>query len=696
MALMPAFRGLYPTANAYLLRGLAVAGQARVTEGDERAELVSELDEMTQWLAGYAAGAPDNFLHMVRLLDAERAWTTGDFQAAALAFNAARREASGRQRPWHRALIAERAARFRLAHGMDHEGYELLARARQEYLDWGANAKVDQLDWAFPTLQAQPDATAESQASRPARRSGLTPGTIDLLGILSASQALSSETSVEDLHARMVDVLGSMMGATGVHLVLWSDERQSWRLLAPDGDGDSVAVGGTGDGDKIPAAVLRYVQRTREPLIVDDAGADDRFAADPYFGGGGGFSLLAVPIESRGALNAVLLLENRLLRGAFTAGRLESVKLIAGQLAVSLDNARLYAEHRRIADEQAALRRVATLVAQSSSPAEVMDAVAAEIERLLAADGIVLARYETDEELTVVAHRGAGATQVQPGTRVGQQDDLVRALDVRATTGVPIVVDGRRWGVAIAEWRREESAPADGEERMVQFARLLAIAIANAHSRDRLTASRARLVTEADAARSRVVRDLHDGAQHRLVNTVLALELAHRALPEDRDRADELVAEALSHAYRANEDLRELAHGVLPADLTSAGLRGGVAALVERLDLAVSVDVPAERHPSELEASAYFVVAEALTNIVKHAQADTAAVSVSVQDAILRLEVRDDGIGGADPQGRGLVGLNDRVTALGGELEVDSPLGAGTIVTATLPVSRDQETPSSE
>ena len=152
---------------AHLLRGLALAGQARAGHGDERGALLSELDEVTRWLAARAADAPANFLHLLRLLEAERAWAVGDFRAAALAFDAARREVARRQRPWHRALITERAARFHLAHGLEHAGYDLLAQARQEYLAWGATAKVDQLDWAYPTLRPQPDATAGTAATSP-------------------------------------------------------------------------------------------------------------------------------------------------------------------------------------------------------------------------------------------------------------------------------------------------------------------------------------------------------------------------------------------------------------------------------------------------------------------------------------------------------------------------------------------------
>jgi signal transduction histidine kinase len=221
---------------------------------------------------------------------------------------------------------------------------------------------------------------------------------------------------------------------------------------------------------------------------------------------------------------------------------------------------------------------------------------------------------------------------------------------------------------------------------MSRFAELLGAAIANADSRDQLTASRARLLTAADDARRRVVRDLHDGAQQRLVHAIIGLELAHSAVREGGENVDALVGEALEHAKQANASLRELAHGILPAVLTRGGLRAAIDTVVARLDLPVDIDVPRDRFAADIEASAYFIAAEALTNVVKHAGARRARVRVSVADGTLRLEVRDDGIGGADAGGHGLVGLHDRVTALGGRLEIESPAGGGTLLAATLPL----------
>jgi signal transduction histidine kinase/PAS domain-containing protein len=382
-------------------------------------------------------------------------------------------------------------------------------------------------------------------------------------------------------------------------------------------------------------------------------------------------------------------------------------------VATAIANAEARAEVERLADEQAALRRVAMLVAEGASPTTVFDAVTAEMERLLNADGVTLGRYEPDDEVTVVAQRGAVAWKLPPGTRVkheganvttkvrrsqqparmeyygqaqGPIAGFVEDLGVGAAVAAPIIVDGRLWGVTIANWRSEEPPPPGTEARMAQFGELLDTAIANADSRDQLMASRARLLVAGDEARRRVVHDLHDGAQQRLVHAVVLLKLARHALQTNDERAQSLVSEALEQAEQSNAELRELAHGILPSALTLGGLRGAVPAVVTRLDLPVGVEVPRDRLPPEIEASAYFIVAEALTNVAKHSQAARADVRVSVADGVVGVEVRDDGIGGADPGGHGLVGIGDRVTALGGRLTIESPVGGGTLLAATLPL----------
>jgi signal transduction histidine kinase len=259
-------------------------------------------------------------------------------------------------------------------------------------------------------------------------------------------------------------------------------------------------------------------------------------------------------------------------------------------------------------------------------------------------------------------------------------------MGIQVARGAPIVVEGQLWGMVSVAWADEARATADATDRLAQFTDLVATAIANADSRAELLASRARVLAAADDARRRVVRDLHDGAQQRLVHTVMALKLASNELRGHDGPVDTHLAEALDHAERANAELRELAHGILPSVLTRGGLRAGVDALVERLAVPVTVDVAAESLPPEIEASAYFVVAEALTNVIKHSDAESAAVKAWVEDEALRIEVRDDGVGGARRDGPGLLGLADRLAALDGRLRVDSPPGDGTLIAASVPL----------
>jgi signal transduction histidine kinase len=269
----------------------------------------------------------------------------------------------------------------------------------------------------------------------------------------------------------------------------------------------------------------------------------------------------------------------------------------------------------------------------------------------------------------------------------GQIGEVARQAGVRSAVAAPVVVDGRTWGVLAAIWTDRGPPPDDTEERMAGFAELLDTAIAKADSRDQLTASRARVLAAGDEARRRVVRDLHDGAQQRLVHTIVSLKLAQRAFYEDRSNAEALLAEALGSAERATAEVRDLAHGILPSVLTRGGLRAGVNAFVSRMDLPVDIDVLSERLPGDMEASAYFIVAEALTNVVKHARATRATVRAAADDGVLTLEVRDDGVGGANLEGHGLVGVADRVDALGGRLRIESSDGDGTVLAARLPLS---------
>jgi PAS domain S-box-containing protein len=370
------------------------------------------------------------------------------------------------------------------------------------------------------------------------------------------------------------------------------------------------------------------------------------------------------------------------------------------------------AELKRLADEQTALRRVATLVVRGVPAPEVFSAVAKELERLFDAQATMIGRLEPEAMMTIVASSGRAREELPVGSRLplesggvlarvmrtgrstrvndyshasGFLRQLTHRTGIRCSVAVPIMVEGSLWGSMGAGTERQEF-PADTEQRMAEFTELAGTSISSIQARSDLAASRARIVEAADEERRRVVRDLHDGAQQRLVHSIITLKLAHGALQPAQAPASELVSEALEHAERANVELRELAHGILPSVLTHGGLRAAVGALASRAPVPVEVDVSVDRLPAHFEATAYFVVAESLTNVAKHARATGATVRAHVEGGSLQLHVRDDGVGGARPDGTGLVGLADRLAVLDGALRVESPAEGGTLVTADIPL----------
>jgi len=228
------------------------------------------------------------------------------------------------------------------------------------------------------------------------------------------------------------------------------------------------------------------------------------------------------------------------------------------------------------------------------------------------------------------------------------------------------------------------------DEGLEKFASLAGVAIANAQNKEELIASRARVQAAADEARRRVQRDVHDGAQQQLIQTVLALKMALAAAKRGGSAAD-LISEALGYAARATSELRDLVHGILPVSLSRGGLRAGLESLIFDLPMPVQLDFAAPRCSSETEVTAYFVIAESLTNVVKHARANRIEVGVRIEGDRLIVTVVDDGIGGADPdRGSGMIGLSDRLQALGGELSFRSPPGEGTTLRAALPIAVEQ------
>ncbi len=384
---------------------------------------------------------------------------------------------------------------------------------------------------------------------------------------------------------------------------------------------------------------------------------------------------------------------------------------MAGSLQVSHDRL------RKVAADQAALRRVATLVARAVSPQEVFEAVAGELGRILGADFIVINRFETNRMETVVGSwKRVGHPEAVPPVgshwslegrsleskvlrtelpaRTADYEHATSGIGVWARTrgiksgiGSPVVVEGRLWGVIIAFSAGKETQPVGTEERMLEFTELVGTALANAESRAKLTAARARLVAASDETRRRIERDLHDGAQQRLVSLGLELRAAEAAVPEGQELLKEQLSATVRGLTGVLEDLQEISRGLHPAILSRAGLEPALKALARRAGAPVELSLHIPRLDERLEVAIYYIVSEAVTNAIKHAQASTVWIELRMDGTGVRLSVRDDGVGGADVGGgSGLIGLKDRVEALSGTLDVQSPSGEGTTILVHIPI----------
>src|SRR5829696_453160 len=369
---------------------------------------------------------------------------------------------------------------------------------------------------------------------------------------------------------------------------------------------------------------------------------------------------------------------------------------------------------------QSALRRVATLVAADPDPGSLFDCVCKELGGVLGVNSTDMLRYEGNGTATVVgAWTASGAPSFPIGTSVpvdghtvtaklyrsgrpqrvddyadvgGELAARLRAFGVRSAVGAPIKVAGGLWGAIMAVDAQPYAFPDGTEERIAEFAELVTAALANADAREQLAASRARIVQAGYEERRRLERDLHDGAQQELVAAAVSLRLAREKLSRATEDARALVDAALDQLQAGLRDLRELAAGIHPSILSDRGLGAALQALATRSAVPVELEsLPPERLPAAVEPTAYFVVAEALTNAAKHAHCEHAEVGVRVDDGWAVVEVRDDGVGGADASrtGSGLRGLADRVSALGGQLDVESPAGGATRITARIALSAE-------
>jgi PAS domain S-box-containing protein len=512
-----------------------------------------------------------------------------------------------------------------------------------------------------------------------------------------------------DVFAAVAREVGLLLGVDTTHMGRYEHDGTATGVAAWSLVGDHIPVGRRVEleGDSVAGLVARTGRPARMHGYEDLPGPGAELGREL-----GLRSSVGAPIVVDGGLWGVMIASSKDDR-RLPVGTESRVAAFTELVATAISNTEARAQVGRLADEQAALRRVATLVARGVAQGELFGAVTEEVGRLLGTDLAGMIRYDTDATVAPVAawaaagehpelpdrwptEEGDPATLIAKTRRAARIDDwndvpgqisaFIRDIGISSSVGSPILVQGRLWGALAVHTKQPQPLPTDTESRLENFAELVATAISNAEARKEVAASRARIVAATDEERRRVVRDLHDGAQQRLVHTIITLKLARRALQSDEEDVPALLSEALDNAEQATVELRELAHGILPAVLTQGGLRAGVDALASRMPVPVENGVSVGRLPAAVEATAYFVVAEALTNVAKHARAGYAEVTAWIEDGTLAVQVRDDGVGGARRDGSGLLGLADRLAVLDGRLRVESPAGGGTLVVADFPL----------
>jgi signal transduction histidine kinase len=520
---------------------------------------------------------------------------------------------------------------------------------------------------------------------------------------------VAEEVAPAQIFAAVCEQVGHVLGADITALEIFPGDGTATVIAIWNREGPSVPVGMKFplEPGSIPAQILS----TRAPARADD-----------YADAHGELGQLARDLQLESTVGAAILVGGLLWGVLMAATRRREpwaedaksrLSAFAELIATAIANAESRDALARLADEQAALRRVATLVARDAPPGEVFDAVAREVGTLLDTDITVVGRYDADGAGTAIGSWSALPGGVPVGTRSaiggrnvmtlvketerparvdgyehgsGEAAEIARSHGWRSSIAAPISVEGRLWGVMLVATQRSDPFPAGAEERLSAFTDLVATAIANAEGKSELAASRRRIVATADEARRRIERDLHDGIQQRLI------ALSYRARAMTRRPPDELpgMAAELSQGLRdVSDELREVSRGIHPTILTEAGLGPALRALARRSTVPIDVDVRLDaRLPAPVEAAAYYIVSEALTNVAKHAHANVVELTAALDGGVLTLEVRDDGVGGVDAtRGSGIPGLTDRVVALGGTISIASPPRGGTTVSFRLPTT---------
>jgi signal transduction histidine kinase len=464
----------------------------------------------------------------------------------------------------------------------------------------------------------------------------------------------------------------------------------------------------------VPGFARSFIPAARRVRIADISGVHGWLSEDAR--AHGITSAASVPIMAAGRAWGVMLAGSRTKRAPPSCTN-RCLNSFADLLGAAISSAGSRAGITRLAEEQIALRRVATLVARGAPPEAVFTAVTEETGQLLQVEITSMVRYEPDGTSSVVASWGAGAKARLPvGDREplggknlvtiisetfsparldhydgvsGARVERLAKAGFRSGVGAPIMVQGRLWGAVLAASFDKRALSLDAETRIGSFTDLVATAVSNAENLAELTASRARVLAAADEARRQIERDLHDGAQQRLVSLIVAVRAAQAAVLPGPDRLSEELASVAEGLASVLDDLRELARGIHPAVLSDGGLGPALKTLARRSVVPVELDVQAiERMPEPVEVAAYYVISEALTNAAKHSNASMVRIGAEIAGNVLHLHVLDDGDGGADPAlGSGLTGLKDRVEALGGTIAVSSRAGLGTSLDADLPLA---------
>jgi signal transduction histidine kinase len=493
------------------------------------------------------------------------------------------------------------------------------------------------------------------------------------------------------------------------HLIVYERDQTatvvgSWNLPGPPIPvGTRVPV----EGDNVIGRVLR----TQQPARIDDYGDATGLVAENVRSIGVR-AAVGVPVLVAGRLWGVMAVGSS-GQEPLPAGTEMRIGAFTELMATAIANSDARAEIERLAGEQAALRRVATLVARGAETEEVFTAVAREVAEVMHLPVAAVQRYEDDDTTTVTAAWSDRPHPFQPGTRwpyhpsglggrvrqtghTGRVKDYsnrrgafagqARELGLQSVAGAPIIVDGTVWGlVTIAS--TDGPLPDQTEDRLAEFTELVGTAIANAQSRTELSASRARIVAAADETRRRIERDLHDGIQQRLVSLALKARMIETMTPRPAGRIQGELSRLAYGLGTALDELREISHGIHPALLSESGLGPALEALARRSAVPVELDLNlGPRLDKHVEAAGYYIASEAITNAAKHAQASVIDVCVDARDGALTLSISDDGVGGADPsRGSGIIGLRDRVEALGGTIRLLSPSGQGTTLHVQLP-----------